>query len=87
MKISEIINSLVYRHTGTHEYNLLPEGTHTIPTNDFSEVKVEKIIKAFMVLDDTWATNAIWSLHQTVTVSKKDSFIVVDVCHEESTIK
>ena len=87
MKISEIINSLVYRQTARDEYILLPDGIHTVDTHDFSEVKVDKLVKAFMAFDDTWETNAIWSLHQTVTVSKKDSFIVVDVCHEESTIK
>jgi hypothetical protein len=87
MKVSQIINELIYRNTGGDEYVLLPEGTHTINTDGFSEVKVGKLIKAFMAFDDTWETNTIWSLHQEVTVSKKGTSIVVDVCHEESTIK
>jgi hypothetical protein len=84
MKVSEIINSLVYRNTGGDEYILLPEGTHVIDTNDFSEVKVQKLIKAFMAFDDIWEANTIWSLHQTVTVSKANTSIVVDVWHDES---
>jgi hypothetical protein len=87
MKVSEIINELVYRNTGRDEYILLPDGTHTIPTDGFSEVKVEKLIKAFMAFDDIWETNSVWSLHQEVTVNKEENFIVVDVYHEESTIK
>ena len=87
MKISEIINSLVFRNTARDEYILLPQGTHTIPTDGYSEVKVEKLIKAFMHFDDMWEANAIWSLHQEVTVSKEENFLVVNVCHEESTIK
>jgi hypothetical protein len=87
MKVSQIINSLVYRNTGGDEYILLPEGTHTIAIDGFSEVKVQKLIKAFMAFNDTWEANAIWSLHQTVTVSKTNTSIVVDVWHEESTLK
>jgi len=87
MKISEIINELVYRNTGRDEYILLPEGTHVIDIDGFSEVKVQKLIKAFMAFDDTWEANTVWSLHQEVTVSKKGTSIVVDVYHEESTIK
>jgi hypothetical protein len=84
MKVSQIINELVYRQTGSDEYVLLPEGTHTIDTNGFSEVKVEKIIKAFMAFNDIWEANTSWSLHQTVTVSKTNTSIVVDVWHDES---
>ena len=87
MKVSEIINELIYRNTGRDEYILLPEGTHVIDTNGFSEVKVEKLIKAFMAFNDIWETNTVWSLHQTVTVSKTNTSIVVDVWHDESTSK
>jgi|688.fasta_scaffold127111_5 hypothetical protein len=86
MKVSEIINSLVYRQTGRDEYILLPEGTHVIDTNGFSEVKIEKLIKAFMAFDEAYEGNSVWSLHQEVTVSKKGTSIVVDVYHEESTL-
>jgi hypothetical protein len=87
MKVSQIINELVYRNTGQDEYVLLPEGTHTIEIDGFSEAKVQKLVKAFMAFDDIWEGNPVWSLTQTVTVSKKDNFLVVDVCHEESTIR
>jgi hypothetical protein len=86
MKVSQIINELVYRNTGQDEYVLLPEGTHTIPTDDFSEVKVEKLMKAFVAFNDIWEANTVWSLHQTVTVNKTATSIVVDVYHEESTL-
>ena len=83
MKISEIINELVYRQTGRDEYILLTEGTHTIPTDDFSEVKVQKLIKAFMAFDEAYEGNPVWSLTQTVWVKKNHNNVVVNVFHEE----
>jgi len=83
MKVSQIINELVYRHTGSSEHILLPDGIHIIDTDGFSEAKVQKLIKAFMAFDEAYEGNPVWSLTQTVWVKKNDNNVVVNVFHEE----